>query len=148
MVTLHAQIFTLRSKCDSEMMMMNLIHSTNLLAWVKHELTFNNTANKRAKGQPGALKLPHTQGPGRGPTIWCIVRSLTLFFTQEAVSRTWTHDLPVTWQQLYQLRQGYPSNNTPNTRLNLVYTKYIIFLILILELPIMDSSLFPILSFC
>ncbi|AET02162.1 hypothetical protein MTR_8g035970 [Medicago truncatula] len=31
------------------------------------------------KGQPGALKLPHTQGPGRGPTIWCIVRSLTLF---------------------------------------------------------------------
>jgi len=31
------------------------------------------------KGQPGSLKLPHTQGPGRGPTIWCIVRSLTLF---------------------------------------------------------------------
>jgi len=31
------------------------------------------------KGQPGALKLPHTQGTGRGPTIWCIVRSLTLF---------------------------------------------------------------------
>jgi hypothetical protein len=31
------------------------------------------------KGQPGALKLPHMQGPGRGPTIWCIVRSLTLF---------------------------------------------------------------------
>jgi len=24
------------------------------------------------KGQPGALKLPHTQGPERGPTIWCI----------------------------------------------------------------------------
>jgi len=21
------------------------------------------------KGKPGALKLPHTQGPGRGPTI-------------------------------------------------------------------------------
>jgi len=31
------------------------------------------------KGQPGALKLPHSQGPGRGPTIWCIIRSLTLF---------------------------------------------------------------------
>jgi len=64
---------------------------------------------KYIKGQPGALKLPHTQGPGRGPTIWCIVRSLTLFFTQEAVSMTWTHDLSVTWQQLYQLRQSYPS---------------------------------------
>ena len=25
------------------------------------------------------LKLSHTQCPGRGPTIWCIVRSLTLF---------------------------------------------------------------------
>ena len=31
------------------------------------------------KGNPVHLKLPHTQGPGRGPTIWCIVRSLTLF---------------------------------------------------------------------
>jgi len=34
------------------------------------------------KGQPGALELPHMQGPGRGPTIWCIVRSLTLFYTR------------------------------------------------------------------
>jgi len=34
---------------------------------------------KNTKGQPDALKLPHTQGPGRGPTVWCIVRSLTLF---------------------------------------------------------------------
>jgi len=24
---------------------------------------------KPKKGQPGALKLPHSQGPGRGPTI-------------------------------------------------------------------------------
>ena len=36
--------------------------------------------NITTKEQPGALKLPHTQGPGKGPTIWCIVRSLTLFF--------------------------------------------------------------------
>jgi len=28
----------------------------------------------KKKGQPSALKLPHSQGPGRGPTIWCIVR--------------------------------------------------------------------------
>jgi len=34
---------------------------------------------KKGKGQPGVLKLPHTQSLGRGPTIWCIVRSLTLF---------------------------------------------------------------------
>jgi hypothetical protein len=41
---------------------------------------FKKVASKSPKkGQPGALKLPHTQGPGRGPTIWCIVRSLTLF---------------------------------------------------------------------
>jgi len=33
----------------------------------------------KKKGQPGALKLPHSQGPEKGPTIWCIVRSLTLF---------------------------------------------------------------------
>jgi len=35
------------------------------------------------QGQPGALELPHMQGPGRGPTIWCIVRSLTLFYTRD-----------------------------------------------------------------
>ena len=44
------------------------IITTRLVSW-----------NKEKKGQPGALKLPHSQGPGRGPTIWCIVRSLTLF---------------------------------------------------------------------
>lgn len=39
---------------------------------------------RHVKGQPGALKLPRTQGAGRGPIIWCIVRSLALFFTQVA----------------------------------------------------------------
>lgn len=34
------------------------------------------------------------------------------FFTQEAVFKTWIRDLPITWQQIYQLRQGYPSNRT------------------------------------
>jgi len=38
------------------------------------------------EGQPGALKLPHTQGLGRGPTIWCIVCSLLLFPGLEPVT--------------------------------------------------------------
>jgi len=55
-------------------------------------------------------KAPAYAGSGKGSHhYWCIVCSLTLFFIQEAVSRTWTRDLLVTWQQLYQLRQGYPS---------------------------------------
>ena len=64
---------------------------------------------KLKKWQPGALKLPHTQRPGRGPTILVYCTQPYPVFTQEAISRTWTPDLPVTWQQLYQLRQGYPS---------------------------------------
>ena len=40
------------------------------------------------------------QDLARGPTIWCIVRSHKLFFTQD-VFGTWTCDLSVTWQQLY-----------------------------------------------
>ena len=49
------------------------------------------------KGQPGSLKLPHTQGPGRGPTIWCIVRSLTLFLHKRLFPGLepvtfWSHD--------------------------------------------------------
>jgi len=55
---------------------------------IRHFLYNLHSSVKRAKGQPGALKLPHRQGSGRGPTIWCIVRGLTLFFTQEAVPRT------------------------------------------------------------
>ena len=39
------------------------------------------------KGQPGALKLPHTQGLGRGPTIWCTIRSLTLFLHKRLFPR-------------------------------------------------------------
>jgi len=27
----------------------------------------------KGKGQPDALKLPHTQGPGRGPTIFGVL---------------------------------------------------------------------------
>jgi len=46
------------------------------------------------KGQPGALKLPHTQGSGEGPTIWCIVRSLTLFLHKRLFPRL----EPVTFQ--------------------------------------------------
>ena len=59
-------------------------------------------------GQPGGLKLPLTLGPGRGPTIWCIVRSLNLIFTQEAFSCTWTCDLSVTWQQHYRCVKAPP----------------------------------------
>ena len=49
---------------------------------------FSKSCVQIQEGQPGALKLPHTEGPGRGPTTWCMVRSLTLFITQETVSRT------------------------------------------------------------
>jgi len=39
-------------------------------------------------------KAPAYAGSGKGSHhFWCIVRSLTLFFTQEVVSRTWTHSL-------------------------------------------------------
>ena len=42
-----------------------LLLSANL-DWPLHQLD--------VKGQPGALKLPHTQGPGRGPTIsWMLI---------------------------------------------------------------------------
>jgi hypothetical protein len=52
---------------------------------------------KVKKGQLGALKLPHTQGPGRGPTIWCIVRSLTLFLHKRLLpGLELTRDLTVT----------------------------------------------------
>ena len=47
-----------------------------------------NGAEGGKKGQPGAQVPPQTQGLGRGPTIWCIVGSLNLLFTQEAISRT------------------------------------------------------------
>ena len=49
---------------------------------------------KKRNGQPGALKLLHTQGLGRGPTIWCIVRSLTLFLHK----RLFPELKPVTFQ--------------------------------------------------
>jgi len=52
--------------------------------WRKGGLAEDQTSYK---GQPGALKLPHTQGARKGATIWCIVSSLTLFLTQEAASR-------------------------------------------------------------
>jgi hypothetical protein len=39
-------------------------------------------------GQPGALELPHMQGPGRGPTPFGVLDAALPCFTQEAVSRT------------------------------------------------------------
>lgn len=44
------------------------------------------------KGSP-VHKAPAYAGTGKGYTIWCIGRNLTLFFTQVAVSRSWTRDL-------------------------------------------------------
>jgi len=48
-------------------------------AFFVYSVFVDNDKRIKGKGQPGALKLPHTKGPGRGPTIWCIVRSRTLF---------------------------------------------------------------------
>jgi len=60
--------------------------------------------NKK-KGQLGALMLPHTQGLGRGPTIWCIVPSAALpcVFTQEAVSMMDSKQKPLNlrWLETY-----------------------------------------------
>lgn len=36
------------------------------------------------KGQPGALKLPRTQGPGRPPSFGVLYATLPCFFTQVA----------------------------------------------------------------
>jgi hypothetical protein len=54
-------------------MTINVLCYTNCIPFVKFR-------KEKKKGQPGALE--HMQGPGRGPTIWCIVRSLTLFYTR------------------------------------------------------------------
>jgi len=45
-------------------------------------------------------------GKGSHHLVYC-TQSCPVF--TQAVSRTWTRDLSVTWQQLYQMRQGYPS---------------------------------------
>ena len=62
------------------------------------------------KGQPGALKLPHKQGPGRVPTIFGVLyAALPWFLHKRLFPGLEPVNLSVTWQQLYQLRQGYPS---------------------------------------
>jgi len=40
--------------------------------------------------------------------VYC-TQPYPVFYTR-AISRAWTRDFPVTWQQLYQLCQGFPSS--------------------------------------
>jgi len=61
------------------------------------------------KGQNGGTEAPAFAGSGKGSHHLVYCTQPYPVFTQEAVSRTWTCDLTVTWQQLYLLRQGYPS---------------------------------------
>ena len=73
------------------------------------ELALTKSVLPKIKRATRCTKAPAYAGSRKGSHHFCcIVCSLTLFFTQEAVFRTRTHDLSVTWQQLYQLRQGYP----------------------------------------
>ena len=79
------------SKSRLSSIVSQLPNRTEVQAKSEHEITSShengNESNvvetkmkqtEEKKGNPVHLKLPHTQGPG-GPTIWCIVRSLTLF---------------------------------------------------------------------
>jgi len=45
------------------------------------------------KREVRCTKAPAYAGSGKGPTNWYIVRSLILFFTQEAVSKTLTSNI-------------------------------------------------------
>jgi len=47
------------------------------------------------KGQPGARKLPHTQGPGRGPTIFGVLYTALPCFLHK---RLFSGLEPVTFQ--------------------------------------------------
>ena len=51
--------------------------------------------DKKKKGQPGALKLLHTQGPGRGPTIIGVLYAALLCFLHK---RLFLGLEPVTFQ--------------------------------------------------
>ncbi|XP_039690180.1 protein DA1-related 7 isoform X2 [Medicago truncatula] len=63
-------------------------NSTDLLCYLQQSLDISED-----KGQHGALKLPHTQGSGRGLTIWCIVRNLTLFLHKRLFSGDISEDI-------------------------------------------------------
>jgi hypothetical protein len=64
------------------------------------------------KGQPGAPKLPHMQGSGKGSHHFGVLYAALPCFLHEAVSRTWIRDLSVTWQQLYHCTKAPPSEKT------------------------------------
>ncbi|XP_070031476.1 cuscuta receptor 1-like isoform X1 [Nicotiana tomentosiformis] len=77
--------------------------------------------NSRYKRAARCTKLCYARA-GKGQTTRvCCTQSYPAFL-QEAVSTARTHDLLVTWQQLYELRQGSPSNFKHSIHQIILYT--------------------------
>jgi len=99
--------------------------------------SFLHVPRRRKKGRPGALKLPHTQGPGRGPTILvCCMQPYPIFYTRGCFCfQHLTRDLSVTWQQLYHCAKATPLH-VPRQLINIVTFDTIIYILPILPLII------------